>query len=76
MNGFTITTLRTIQRGEEVFDSYGRKCNSRFFVNYGFALTDNEDNEGGIVLSQTNSDQGNSHRLFFMFILFFCLFPY
>jgi hypothetical protein len=45
--GFVITSLRTIQRGDQVYDSYGRKCNSRFFVNYGFALDDNEeDNEG------------------------------
>jgi histone-lysine N-methyltransferase SETD3 len=46
LNGFTITAMRTIERGEQVYDSYGRKCNSRFFVNYGFALEDNEeDNE-------------------------------
>ena len=46
LNGFTITTMRAIDRGEQVYDSYGRKCNSRFFVNYGFALEDNEeDNE-------------------------------
>jgi histone-lysine N-methyltransferase SETD3 len=43
LNGFTIISLKTIQRGEQVYDSYGRKCNSRFFVNYGFALDDNED---------------------------------
>lgn len=45
--GFLITSLKTIQRGEQIFDSYGRKCNSRFFVNYGFALDENEDNENG-----------------------------
>jgi hypothetical protein len=45
-NGFIITSLKTIQRGDQVYDSYGRKCNSRFFVNYGFALDENtEDNE-------------------------------
>jgi len=43
--GFIITTTRSIGRGDQVFDSYGRKCNSRFFVNYGFTLEDNEDNE-------------------------------
>lgn len=42
---FTITALRQLHQGEQVFDSYGRKCNSRFFVNYGFALEDNSDNE-------------------------------
>lgn len=26
-------------------DSYGRKCNSRFFLNYGFINVDNDANE-------------------------------
>ena len=42
---FTITSLRPMSRGEQIYDSYGRKCNSRFFVNYGFSLEDNEDNQ-------------------------------
>jgi len=32
-------------KNAQIFDSYGRKCNSRFFVNYGFALDFNEDNQ-------------------------------
>lgn len=44
-NGFVITTLMEVARNNEVFDSYGRKCNSRFFVNYGFVPEINEDNE-------------------------------
>lgn len=43
--GFVITALTEIEQGAQVFDSYGRKCNGRFFVNYGFALDVNEDNE-------------------------------
>jgi histone-lysine N-methyltransferase SETD3 len=49
LNGFTIISLKTIQRGEQVFDSYGRKCNSRFFVNYGFALEENEDDNEAVL---------------------------
>ena len=49
LNGFTIISLKTIQRGEQVYDSYGRKCNSRFFVNYGFALSDNEDDNEAVL---------------------------
>ena len=49
MNGFTIISLKTIQRGEQVYDSYGRKCNSRFFVNYGFALQNNEDDNEAVL---------------------------
>jgi len=44
-DGFVISALQDFESGCEIFDSYGRKCNSRFFVNYGFSLEDNLDNE-------------------------------
>ena len=57
LNGFIITTLKPIQRGDQVFDSYGRKCNSRFFVNYGFTIDDNaEDNEVCMRFTLSASD--------------------
>ena len=34
--GFIIEACDDIARGEQVYDSYGKKCNSRFFLNYGF----------------------------------------
>jgi histone-lysine N-methyltransferase SETD3 len=37
-NGFIIEALEDIPRGADVYDSYGSKCNSRFFLNYGFVL--------------------------------------
>jgi len=40
-----------------VYDSYGRKCNSRFFVNYGFSLSNNEDNQCRIYLKIPKSDR-------------------
>lgn len=55
--GFIIQSLRPIQRGDQVYDSYGRKCNSRFFVNYGFALDGNdEDNEAVIRVLMPSTD--------------------
>lgn len=45
LNAFTITTTKRLLKGAQVFDSYGRKCNSRYFVNYGFSLDTNEDNQ-------------------------------
>jgi len=45
LNAFTITTTKRLLKGGQVFDSYGRKCNSRYFVNYGFSLDSNEDNQ-------------------------------
>ena len=29
----------------EIFDSYGKKCNSRFLLNYGFVVDSNDANE-------------------------------
>lgn len=43
--GFVIEALHDINRNEEVFDSYGKKCNSRFFLNYGFIVRNNDANE-------------------------------
>lgn len=53
---FTVTSLRALQGGCQVHDSYGRKCNSRFFVNYGFALEENADNEARFVFAIAPSD--------------------
>jgi hypothetical protein len=43
--GFVIQSLREIEPGTEIFDSYGQKCNSRFLLNYGFTLPSNSHNE-------------------------------
>lgn len=42
---FIIDVKESIPRGDEIYDSYGQKCNSRFFMNYGFILEGNTDNE-------------------------------
>lgn len=43
---FTMITTRHIERGAEVHDSYGAKCNHRFLLNYGFSLEDNTAPDG------------------------------
>lgn len=40
-----IQSMSEIHPGAEIFDSYGQKCNSRFLLNYGFALANNHHNE-------------------------------
>lgn len=45
LNSFMIQALNDIQENEEIFDSYGRKCNSRFLLNYGFIVESNDSNE-------------------------------
>jgi protein-histidine N-methyltransferase len=39
-----------------VFDSYGRKCNSRFLLNYGFIVDDNDANEVAITIHANRND--------------------
>ena len=39
-----------------VFDSYGRKCNSRFLLNYGFIVEDNDANEVAVTIPIIRSD--------------------
>jgi len=41
LKGYTMITNRAVARGEQIFDSYGRKCNGRYFVNYGFTIDQN-----------------------------------
>lgn len=43
--GFVIEACEDLPRGAPVHDSYGKKCNSRFFLNYGFINMNNDANE-------------------------------
>jgi histone-lysine N-methyltransferase SETD3 len=43
--GFIIDALEPIPAGTPVLDSYGLKCNSRYLLNYGFAIDKNPANE-------------------------------
>merc|ERR1712003_301953 len=54
--GFLITALQNIAENSEIYDSYGRKCNSRFFVNYGFSLEKNLDNEALMTFELPRND--------------------
>jgi len=54
--GFVINALCNISSHSEVLDSYGRKCNSRFFVNYGFALESNDDNQASLTVQLRQND--------------------
>ena len=43
---FTITSLKPLKRGQQVMDSYGKKCNSKFLLHYGFAVELNREANG------------------------------
>ena len=50
LNSFVIQALEDIEQGNEVFDSYGKKTNNRFLLNYGFAIEDNDCNEVNLTV--------------------------
>lgn len=54
--GFIIESNENIQKGEPVYDSYGRKCNSRFLLNYGFIVEGNDANEVAVKVSFVEGD--------------------
>mgnify|MGYP001950663326 CR=1 FL=1 len=57
LGGFVIESLEDIPRGEQVYDSYGRKCNSRFFLNYGFINMNNDANEVALKVNYHADDE-------------------
>lgn len=54
--GFVMTTLNVIDKGSEVFNTYGRKCNSQYFVDYGFVPETNEENEAVMYFELDKDD--------------------
>lgn len=48
--GFIIEATEDIKRGQQVYDSYGKKCNTRFLLNYGFINENNDANEFPLVV--------------------------
>ena len=50
-NYFGIIALKNINKGFQVYDSYGRKSNVRYLLNYGFTIENNEDDDIQIQIS-------------------------
>ena len=48
INSFVIQASTDINKGEEIYDSYGKKTNDRFLLNYGFTIEDNDSAEYGL----------------------------
>lgn len=46
MRSFTITALTPLTVDQQVMDSYGKKCNSKFLLHYGFAVERNREEDG------------------------------
>lgn len=55
--GFRVIAHKDIAKNEQIFDTYGNKCNSRYFINYGFINSNNQNfNEFPLSLNLTNRD--------------------
>ena len=65
-NSFIIRGVSHVKKGQEVFDSYGIKCNSRFLLNYGFTVENNEDNEFKIILMLNDSSPLFKEKMIFL----------
>ena len=48
--------MEDIKRGEQVYDSYGKKCNTRFLLNYGFINLENDANEYPFTVNLSEND--------------------
>lgn len=60
--GFEIQAIEDIPRNAEIFDSYGKKCNSRFLLNYGFIVRNNDANEVPLEIYYNPGDKFLTHK--------------
>ena len=44
IESFVVQAIEDIKEGDEIFDSYGKKPNSSYLLNYGFTIDNNEEN--------------------------------
>lgn len=54
--GFIIDAIVDIERGQPIHDSYGRKSNTRFLLNYGFINRNNDANDLPMAFSISPED--------------------
>ena len=55
LESFVIQATEDIKEGSEIFDSYGKKTNARFLLNYGFCLEDNDTSEFAMTIAFNES---------------------
>ena len=66
IKSFVIQAIQDIEKGEQVFDSYGKKCNSRFLLNYGFIVEKNDSNEFPFIVQLSENAALYSYKVQFM----------
>ena len=53
-DAFIVQAVEDINIGQEIFDSYGKKTNYRFLLNYGFTLENNDMGEYPLTINFNN----------------------
>lgn len=56
LKGFCIKAKEEIERGDQIYDTYGMKSNADFFCNYGFLIPENERNTYAIRIQLKSTD--------------------
>ena len=51
-----MSAVEDVAVGDAVYESYGVKCNSRFFLHYGFIYQNNDANEVPIEIKLNTDD--------------------
>ena len=54
-DAFIVQAIENIDKGSEIFDSYGKKTNARFLLNYGFSIENNETSEYTLTISSVET---------------------
>lgn len=62
--GFVVEAHTDIRKGEQLFDTYGVKCNYRYFLYYGFVKSKNfKNNEFPLTLKISESDPEHGKKV-------------
>ena len=56
IESFVVQAIEDIKEGDEIFDSYGKKPNSSYLLNYGFTIDNNEENNEYPLTLMLNRD--------------------
>lgn len=61
--GFIIDAIVDIERGQPIHDSYGRKSNTRFLLNYGFINLNNDANDLPLTFQLSHEDPKFANKM-------------
>mmetsp|Transcript_2613 Transcript_2613/g.5989 ORF Transcript_2613/g.5989 Transcript_2613/m.5989 type:complete len:459 (-) Transcript_2613:350-1726(-) len=60
--GFVMTTTEKVGADQQLFDSYGRKWQGRYFVNYGFTIDHNYEDNDAVINGKLDENDPCYHQ--------------